>query len=286
MKARKWVLQGTVFLIMIVTASGVHAQAVINTATIGNTTVTNVSSPWVIEGQTFTWNGVNVTVTRYPTAGANQARIQIVSDATSDTIGIYNAAFTATSAVTNFPINFQSTGLGPAPTTPPTWYYVQGSGSFVDNSPLNGLLTTVGKINPNPVNNPTGWNQLGNTLLHNTAGCSCLTFSPTLGYKTYASSTFATQRGLRAEILLNLGNANDAVRLTYVKVNNGPPPGTDDSVDQACEDAKEEECETLTAKAGFFCNVFGFFCPRCSDIPDFPKIKIMEKPDVPITKSE
>ena len=285
MKAKNWVLPGTVFLFMIVTASGVHAQAVINKASIGNTTITNKTSPWEIEGQTFTWNGVNVTVTRYPSNSLKKARIEIVSDATSDTIGIYNAAFTATSAVTNFPINFESTGLGPAPTTPPTWYYVQGSGSFVDNAPLNGILTTVGKINPNPVNNPTGWNQIGNTLLHNTAGCSCLTFSPTLGYKTYASSTFATQRGLRAEILLNLGNPSEAVRLIYLKVNNGPSPGTDDSVDQACDNAKEEECETLTPKAGFLCKVFGI-CPRCSGIRDFQKIEIIEKPDVPITKSE
>lgn len=265
MKAVKWLLPGTLFLLMIVSASGVHAQAVINKATIGDTTITNKTSPWVIEGQTFIWNGVNVTVRRYPTTGTLQARIEIVGDATSDTIGIYNASFTATNAVTNFPISFESTGLGPAPTTPPTWYYVQGSGSFVDSAPLNGILTSVGKINPDPVNNPTGWNQIGNTLLHNTAGCSCLTFSPTLGYKTYASSTFATQRGLRAEMLLNLGNANEAVRLTYVKVNNGPAPGTDDSVDQTCESAKEEECETVTAEKGFLCGLFGIYCPRCSD---------------------
>lgn len=263
MKMPNWVTPAALLFSLCFLATSAYAQARINNARIGDTTVTNKTSPWDIEGQTFTWNGVNVTVSRYPSNGSARARIEIGNDATGDTIGIYNAKFTAASAITNFPISFDSIELGPAPTTPPTWYYVQGSGSFVDSSPLNGVLTTIGKINPDPVNTPAGWNQIGNTLVHNTANCSCLTFGPTLGYKTYASSTFATQRGLRGDILLNLGNANEAVQLAYVKVNNGPAPGTEDSIEQSCEEAKEEKCEVFISKARWWCETFGFGCPRC-----------------------
>lgn len=280
MKIMKSLFPGIISLFSIVTASGAHAEPLINSATIGDTTITNTTSPLIIEGQTFTWNGADVTVSRYPPTGSAKARIQIMADATSDTIGIFNAKFTATSPVTDFPINFESTGLGPAPTTPPTWYYVQGTGSFSDTAPLNGIITTIGKINPDPASNPIGWNQIGNTLIHNTGTCSCLTFNPSLGYKTYASSTFATTRGLGIEMRLDIGNENEAVQLSYVKVNNGPPPGTDESITEPCEIAKEEECETVTTDQGFWCSLFGI-CPRCSVSTNSPS---PENTDVPITE--
>ncbi len=263
MNARKHFVGTLLFLAVIGTAFGntyaTHSNAI--SVTIAGTAVPDPGTGKVYIAGNYTWNGVNVTIADQ--SSTSKARVEIVSDSTGDKLSLFNARISTAAAITDFPINFSSSVLH-APPSAPAWYYTEGSGKFTDSSPYNDRIKVKGWIEPSA----GAWNQVGNDLLHDTAACSCMTFAPSLGFKTYEQvDPLADPRGLKGETLITLGDASDNVLITYAHVRNGTAPDVPDTIEieRACEQARHPTCETLIPRSetNWFCSQFNIFCPRC-----------------------
>lgn len=175
--------------------------------------------------------GQSVTISNL---GTGTARVEVQSDTTGDTVKLLDAKLsTGGTAIDNYNITFEATGLQDPPTTTagdPKYYFADGTGQFLAPLRQGDFIKLTGwyrQADHYPTY-PDGIiaNQVTKTVSCTYNASVCGKFNPSNGFRVWNgyAPIAAGNRDLKGEILIKMRQST-SLNLNQIALYKGDPPG-------------------------------------------------------------